>query len=99
MGQGATVGVAWYSRMTYQNLRHIFDDGNLLPASFDEWQRIAERGCDRLTSEGYEPVHVYIDLDTFPKWCRKNDFRPDSIGRRAFADSVACQKQRDRFKT
>ena len=99
MGQVATVGIVWYTRMTYQKLRSIFDDGDRLPASFEEWQGIAERGCDRLTSEGYQPIHVYIDLATFPEWCRKNNFRPDSIGRRGFADTVACQQQRDRFKS
>jgi hypothetical protein len=78
MAQVPYIGIAWYSRISYRKLRSIFDDGELLPASFEEWQEIAETGTTKLAAAGYRPVRVYIEPVSFSKWCREHHFRPDS---------------------
>lgn len=98
MGQLSVLGVVWYRRIAYPELKALFDDGYLLPPAFEDWQTLAERGCASLTRRGYDTIRVYIEPDTFPKWCRVNHMRPDGLARSAFADLMAIQAQKDKFR-
>jgi hypothetical protein len=98
VGQVPILGVVWYRRIAYPELKTLFDDGDLLPILFEDWQSLAEGGRASLIRRGYDTIRVYIELDTFPKWCRVNHCRPNGLARSAFADLVAIQAQKDRFK-
>lgn len=80
----ASVGIAWYREADYEKLKSIFDDGNLLPSTYDQWLKMAEGGRKQFLSDGYLVVQVYIDPDTFPAWCRERGLKVDANARTQF---------------
>jgi len=95
------VGIAWYRREDYDNLKATFKDSEDLPDTFDEWLEKAERVSGTLTGQGIAVVKAYIDPETFPAWCRDHGFEMDKVARMEFGTECAANKlsaQRGRQK-
>lgn len=89
MSEIAALGIAWYREEDYQTLLGIFTDAELLPATYREWLRRAEKLELKEKLAGRAVVRAYIDPHTFPDWCRERGLNVDAKGRMAFANEVA----------
>jgi hypothetical protein len=81
---GPAVGVSWYRREHYDELRRIFADGRQLPETFDQWLRAATEGLIRIEQMGAVPVKAPLDLFDFPKWCAARHLECDFRARQLF---------------
>lgn len=87
--QVQVVGIAWYRREHYSALLLMFEDGDKLPGSYDEWLRRAEGTRKGLEAKGVRVVRAYIDPDEFPRWCRSKGLNVDADARMAFSSEIA----------
>lgn len=79
------VGVIWYRREDYDQLKGMFPDGDVLPDNFDEWLKIANNTFAELTQRGFLLLKAMIDPLTFPEWCRAHQEKMDANGRTRYA--------------
>lgn len=86
------VGAFWIREEDYPALLKIFDDGDKLPPSWNEWLKMAEEMEQGLQAYGHVVLRVYIDPATFPDWCAANDMRPGSAGRRKFVAAAVTER-------
>ena len=83
------VAYPWIERRDYERARRLMIDGDLWPASYEVWQREAERAIRALAEEGVEPVRATLDIDAFANWCHSNDCVADCVARLTFAELIA----------
>ncbi len=81
--------MVWYKEEDYQNLLGIFDDAQLLPKTFEDWQQRAEEKKDEVQAAGNKVIKVFIDPKTFPAWCKEKKFKMDANARSQLAIEVA----------
>ena len=90
----SATGFAWYRREDYEKILLIFEDANKFPRTYDEWLISAEKGLERLKSQGVFAVKVIIDPDQFPGWCAVNGHNIDAKARIRFANIEAARQFR-----
>ena len=81
LGDDAQIGLAWYSRESWEKLRRIADDRKQLDDSFEEWERGALQAIRDLASVGRRVQKVPIDVEAYVTWCRERGCRLDSASR------------------
>ena len=80
-----TIGIPWYDRDHYLALIADFDDGEMLPRTYDLWFAEAKASWSKLEQTGARVVRVYLEPEDFFEWCRSNGRRTDAEGRQEFA--------------
>jgi hypothetical protein len=88
--QSKIVGIAWYRPETYARLITMFEDGEKLHRTYEDWLVDAERARKSYEVAGIKVVCVDIDPDKFPKWCIENGHRLNAKARSDYANIVAC---------
>jgi hypothetical protein len=84
------VGIAWYRADAYARCLEIFDDASDLPATFEEWLRLAKRAEEQVHRQGMKVVRAEIDPNLFPGWCATNGFsKIDKHARMAYGTVIA----------
>ncbi len=78
------VGICWFRKEDYPALLAIFKDADKMPSTWKEWFENAERLEKRAQAEGHITERIYIDPNTFPDWCARNDTTVDRDGRNKF---------------
>ncbi|MHB8837753.1 MAG: hypothetical protein ACYC7F_02240 [Gemmatimonadaceae bacterium] len=78
------VGVAWYSRSTWTQLRETAPDGASLEVTYEAWLNVFEDGLAKLRAAGVTPQRIEVDLRVFTEWCESVGRVPDSAARAAF---------------
>ncbi len=81
--------MVWYREEHWATLKQMFDDGDLLPASFADWLARAEKMKADAESAGDAVIKVYIDPQTFPQWCASKGLPMNSEARSQLAIEVA----------
>lgn len=81
--------MVWYREEHYDQLLSIFDDAKLLPPVYKEWLGRAEEKRAEVEAAGDQVVKVFIDPDTFPKWCAEKNLKKDANARSQLAIEVA----------
>ena len=66
----------------------MFEDGQKLAGSFQEWLEVTEGLVEFLESQGVIVQKVYITPENFPAWCRENGCRLNNQGRGMFVASI-----------
>lgn len=69
----------------------MFQDGEKLPDTFDEWLETAQLVYNILTAEGIRVVKARIDPKTFHGWCRARGYAMDTPARMAYAQEFASK--------
>ena len=87
----STVGVAWYTRESYEKLLPLWADRERFDPSFDKWLDAAERFLDKLRQSGQAFQKVYIDPDTFPEWCARRSLDLNAQARIDFASEFVAR--------
>jgi hypothetical protein len=60
---------SWYRREDYDRIREIMDDGPAMPATFDEWEKIANKTIAQAKTQGVVIKPVIIDPVGFVAFC------------------------------
>lgn len=88
--------MAWYKRENFIKLRAMFDDGDTLHGTYDEWLAAANEGFNRFASR--KDVRVFkIDIDPveFPRWCAAKGLRMNSKARTEYCNFMVYQMVRN----
>ena len=64
--QFQAIGIAWYTRENYLQLKAIMVDGHVLTDTFDDWHRSAEQARKRYIAQGVIVVRADLDPQMFP---------------------------------
>lgn len=85
------IGIPWYDRAAYLELRTLFSDGHKLPLTYDEWLTKAELTRKAFEAKGARVFRVDIHAHDFAEWCRAKALNLDAEGRNAYAAEVAMR--------
>jgi len=83
------IGVPWYRREVYRELRELFEDGDRLPRDYDQWLDSATQGFAQIQAQGGLVLKVYLDPRHFRSWCQERQLKPDFRARQQFVMAIA----------
>jgi hypothetical protein len=75
----------WYVREDYDNIRKVMDDGDKLPPTYDEWEKLAKSQVADIARGGTVIKPVILNSEKFIAFCQDKKISPDSKGRALFA--------------
>jgi hypothetical protein len=75
------LGVAWYTRETWERLRELAADREVLDDTFENWEQGALAAVFELESAGRQVHKIPIDIDALVLWCREHGHRLDTAAR------------------
>jgi hypothetical protein len=78
------VGVAWYSRETWAELRRLVPVPGDLESTYEDWLAVFADGFARVQAAGLRPERVEVDLKALLAWCAPTGRVPDSTARAEF---------------
>ena len=82
-------GIPWYHKEDYEELRSVFEDGDTLHETYEEWLASAESIERQLLGEGVSVVRVNIRLTEFSRWCASHGYRLNGKARSEYASWMA----------
>ena len=85
--------MTWYNKEDWNDLKKLFSDAHLLPPSYEEWLKMAEKAKKQAEKQGDIVVKVTIDTVLFPVWCRENKRPTDAESRTTFAIEAVKKQQ------
>jgi hypothetical protein len=91
----AAVGVYWIKEDDYPALLTVFDDGNKMPPTWNEWLKMAEEMERGLKAYGHPVMRVRIEPSTFPDWCAAHGTTPGREGRKRFVAAAVMERYGD----
>jgi hypothetical protein len=71
--------MAWFLPADYLRLRGLLDDGDDLPAMYEQWQRIAHRDIVALSIDGYAAHPVVVTSDELADYCAIHNLVPNLL--------------------
>jgi hypothetical protein len=86
------IGVPWFPRVGFDELRSIMSDPHAIPDTFAEWERMAQARFKELR-QAHAPIRVekiILEQEPFLAFCRERGLQPDSRGRAQYAAIVAA---------
>jgi hypothetical protein len=89
---GTLVGMAWYRREDWNELRRIFTDADILHDTYEKWLYSALKIESTAKRFGHRVERVVIDPATFPDWCRERGLATNAEARTRYATEVAGRK-------
>jgi hypothetical protein len=85
----AAVGIPWYRREDFAELRALFTDGHKLHATYEGWLAAAEEGERRIKADGTLTVRANLRPEEFAAWCNAKGIPLDSKARMEYANEWA----------
>lgn len=86
------IGLSWYYKEDFENIKKIFTDGEKIGKSYEDWLLNAENTYNQLISIGVNVEKVYINSEYFLHWCEQNKFEINSQARQRFVNEIAFKK-------
>ena len=87
------MAVPWFAAEDWPRLLEASLDRHVLPATFEEFERIASERFDALVARGVPCERVLIDIDQFVAWCQQQGIPCDMRARSGYA--LVLMRQRD----
>ncbi len=88
MATNRIVGVPWYAKEHYPQIRAIMEDAHTLAPTYETWVMAAENNEAEARRAGVEVVRVPIDPDTFTRWCADREVPCTRTARVEFVNEV-----------
>lgn len=80
-----TIGMPWYSREAYGDIRRAMADADRLPESYAYWLSSAESIETAVASGGVRVVRIHLELPAFLAWCEEQGTSANGAARSAWA--------------
>ncbi len=87
--QPSLQAMVYYKEEDWDVLMELFTDAEKLPKNYHDWYRRAEEMRAEAEKSGDVVLKVFIDPQTFPKWCAEKGLPMDSEARSQLAIEVA----------
>lgn len=82
--QDLEVGIAYYTKESWQRLREQFPADTTLDTSYEDWLEGVGTFVQEAAVRGQKIRQVWIDVDELAKWCETNGRRMDNTARSEF---------------
>jgi hypothetical protein len=89
------IGIAWYRREDWDELRRLFVDTDVLPDTYNSWLSVAEKLVQNITRQGGIAEKVYIEPREFARWCAVRGLDIDAKARTRYANEFVARKYRN----
>jgi hypothetical protein len=89
------VGVYWIDEEDYPTIRELFEDGNKMPLTWQEWLKMAEEMKRGLESYGHVVMRVRVDPHVFSEWCAVQGIGPSREARKRFVAAAVKERYGD----
>jgi hypothetical protein len=88
------IGVPWFPRQGFDELRAVMTDGHAIPDTFAEWDRMAQARFKELkkTHAGIRVQKVIMEKDSFLAFCKDRGLQPDTRGRAEYAAMMVARE-------
>lgn len=86
------VGIAWYREADYARLRAMFEDGDVLHDTWEEWLKTANDTVAVLERDEAIVERVIIEPDEFLAWCTARGMPLNAKTRGTFAGEFVYRK-------
>lgn len=86
------VGIPWFRREDYEDLRKLFVDRDNVFDTFEEWHTVAVRKEGELKAGGSPVVRIILEPKAFAAWCAATGSKPDGQARAAYAGQKAMEQ-------
>jgi hypothetical protein len=90
------IGIPWYRRDDYPAILALMADRELLPRTFDAWQKRAEEVVREHIPPSVRWHRAYIDPKKFGAWCMLRGLNIDAGARGQFASDPANWDRSDK---
>lgn len=87
--QPSLQAMVYYKEEDWDTLMNLFTDAEKLPKTYHDWYQRAEKIKGEIEKSGDVVFKVFIDPQTFPKWCAEKGLPMDSEARSQLAIEVA----------
>ena len=88
MATNRIVGVPWYAKEHYPQIRAIMEDAHTLAPTYETWAMAAENNEAEARRAGVEVVRVPIEPETFTRWCADRGVPRTRTARVEFVNEV-----------
>lgn len=89
------IGLPWYSRQDYPDIRDMMADRHNLALTYDQWLVAAENNETVGRQAGLEIVRILIEPSSFAHWCSAHGLVPDSEARMRYVAEKQRQQNSD----
>lgn len=90
-----SVGLPWYTADDYPVVREKMADGEDMPDTFEQWQKVQMSAEQAMMEKGTRAHRIYLRPGEFFPWCAREKRIPDRDARLAYATLIAKGKVRD----
>jgi hypothetical protein len=80
----AVLGIAWYRREEWEDLKAYCEDRETMEDSYDDWKREATKALHEFQQSGEHAEAVDFNLHEFQKWCTAHNKLPNASSRSEF---------------
>jgi len=87
-----TIGLAWYSREDYPDIRAMMADPHTLAPSYEQWVMAAENNEQVARDAGLDVVRVRIAPAEFAAWCAERSLEPTSGARSRWVEEAVRKR-------
>jgi hypothetical protein len=88
--QVSIIGIPWYRREDWPQIKAMMADAHKLHATFDQWLKAAEQLAAQLSAQGVTVIKALIEPEPFRAWCRTRGLNVDANARNEFAAERAA---------
>lgn len=78
-------GVAWYHDSDYEELRALFEDGDGMFPTYNEWLQTAQTRVEQLKREGVRVEKIHLKPAEFVDWCSARGLKLNGEARSQYA--------------
>jgi hypothetical protein len=78
-------GILWYTRESYDKMRSLVDDPDMMAATYDEWRLKVERSLELLKKTGVVFHKIKVDPEHFVLWCDTQNIKRDAYARKVYS--------------
>jgi hypothetical protein len=89
------IGAYWLEEADYEAALRIFEDGDAMPRTWQEWLKMAQEMENGLKAYGHPVMRVRIDPAAFADWCAAHGTTPGRLGRRKFVAEAVLERYGD----
>jgi hypothetical protein len=88
------IGVPWFPRQGFDQLRSVMSDQHAIPDTFAEWDRMAQARFKELkkTHAGIRVQKIIMEKEPFLAFCQDRGLQPDSRARAEYAAMVVARE-------
>ncbi|MCL4549836.1 MAG: hypothetical protein M1495_14850 [Bacteroidetes bacterium] len=90
--QHSNIGIVWYSKEEWEKMKQISIDSERLEASFEQWEKMAQKTLFEMKATGIIGTKVLIKSEDFLVWCKIHSLPLDAASRSEYVSEIMSKR-------